>query len=212
VLNRIVLIGPPGTSKGTQAKIIASLTGFVHVCAGDILRDEIKSGSEKGKEIASIIDGGNLVPDEMISGMIRDKVEGKSGFLCDGFPRTIGQAEIMARMTPIDIVLNFTTSEDEIVRRILARRNCPNCGRIHSLRLNPLIFEICPDCGHDLDKREDDSDEKIIRHRISVYHKKSAVLIGYYKKIGILCDINGEQSVQKVTQDILQVLSNSPDA
>ena len=204
------MIGPPGTGKGTQTRILVKEFGFAHLSTGELLRAEIDSGSDLGKHIASIIDDGNLMPDEMVNDLMRPHilVNQKTGFVLDGYPRRIGQADAIEALLPIDIVLNFTVlNEDELVKKILTRRVCKNCGHIHSLASSFSGDKpLCPECENSLIKREDDSDAEKIRHRIKVYHSESEILIEYYIDRGLLYNIQSEGIVEDVHEKVMESL------
>ncbi|RLE35899.1 adenylate kinase, partial [Candidatus Acetothermia bacterium] len=171
---KIILLGPPGAGKGTQAKRIVAKTGLLHLSTGDILRDEVARGTELGKQAKAYMDRGDLVPDELIIGMIRGRIEDADGFILDGFPRTVAQAEALERITPVDVVIDIELERDEVIRRLSSRRVCRNCGRIYNLISNPPKLDgKCDACGGELYQRDDDRPE-VIENRYDVYTSSTA--------------------------------------
>ena len=195
----IVLLGPPGAGKGTLASRLVEEFGFVHISTGDILREEVAKGSELGRLAKGYMERGELVPDEVILGMVRERVgDSKDCFLFDGFPRTISQAEGLREIVPIHLVLYLKIPEEEVVRRLSARRVCRKCGANYNLITNPpKVPGVCDKCGGELYQRPDDREE-VIRKRFRVYLEQSAPLIDYYRKQGILREIDASRSPDEV--------------
>ena len=207
-LTRVVLLGPPGAGKGTQAKQIIGKLGLVHLSTGDILRDEVSRETELGKTARGFMDRGELVPDQLIIDMIRGRIEAaKSGFLLDGFPRTRAQAEALGEFATIDVVLNVTLPRGEVVRRLTGRRVCRGCGKIYNLTFNLAEGETtCVDCGGELYQRDDDKPE-VIENRYDVYEKSTAPLVDFYSKLGVLRTLDGAAGSECVFSEILDILT-----
>jgi len=203
----LVLLGPPGAGKGTLAARLVEEFGFKHLSTGDILREEVAQGSELGKLAKGYMERGELVPDEVILGMVRERVDGeKEGFLFDGFPRTIAQAEGLERILPVNLVIYLDLPEEEVVRRLSARRVCKKCGANYNLLTQPpKVPGVCDRCGGELYQRPDDREE-VIRNRFRVYLERSAPLIGYYERKGILVRVDASLSPEEVFARVAEVL------
>jgi adenylate kinase len=208
VVTRVALLGPPGAGKGTQAKRIAGQTGLIHLSSGDILRDEVARETDLGRTANSFMERGELVPDELIIDMIRGRIESADqGFLLDGFPRTVEQAEALGGITPLDVVINIELGREEVVRRLTARRVCQGCGRIYNLLYNPPEDEsLCGECGGALRQRDDDKRD-VIENRYDVYERLTAPLIDYYRDRGLLRDVDGTHSSDEVLSEIMGLLA-----
>jgi len=209
---RVILLGPPGCGKGTQAEIICKNFEIPHISTGDILRDNVKRGTEIGSRAKSFMDSGSLVPDEIIIGTIKDRFsedDCKNGFLLDGFPRTIAQAEALDKLLKkmkihLDYIINIDVPDENIINRISKRLSCSNCGDVYNLMFKkPKKEMVCDSCGFMLHQRDDDKEE-VIRNRLEVYRKQTAPLIQYYNKK--IMNVDGEQSINEVTKDILKIL------
>ncbi|HVX70028.1 MAG TPA: adenylate kinase [Mycobacteriales bacterium] len=205
---RLVLVGPPGAGKGTQAQFIAAHLAVPKISTGDIFRANVSQGTPLGKQAKEFMDAGDLVPDEITIGMVRDRLaepDATRGFLLDGFPRTVPQAgrldEILAEMdTKLDVVLELVVDADEVVRRLSGRRTCRNCGHIWHVDFDPPAEAgVCDNCGGELFQRDDDKPDTI-RHRLEVYEEQTAPLIGYYATRGILVGIDATGPVDDVTE------------
>jgi len=203
----LVLLGPPGAGKGTLAARLVEAFGFVHLSTGDILREEVAKGSELGRLAKGYMERGELVPDEVILGMVRERVDGETdGFLFDGFPRTIAQAEGLEEILPVHLVIYLELPEEEVVRRLSARRVCRNCGANYNLITQPpKVPGVCDRCGGELYQRPDDR-EDVIRNRFRVYLEQSAPLIGYYEGKGILRRVDASLSPDEVFHRVAEVL------
>jgi adenylate kinase len=195
---RIILLGPPGAGKGTQAVRIADAFGIPHISTGDILRANVREGTELGTEAKRYMDAGDLVPDEVIIGMVGDRLEeddAVEGFLFDGFPRTVPQAKaledlLVERDTPLDVVLRLSVPKDEVVRRLTGRRTCAECGRIFHLEYDPPEDpERCDACGGELQQRDDDR-EDVVLNRLEVYASQTEPLEHFYWERGLLRDVD----------------------
>jgi len=212
---RIVLVGPPGAGKGTQAHFIASHLAIPRISTGDIFRYNVANNTELGAQARAYMDRGDLVPDEVTVAMVRDRLgerDAQAGFLLDGFPRNVPQAETLKKMlaemdTRLTVVLELVVDEDEVVRRLSGRRTCRRCERVwHLLYDPPSTPGVCDDCGGELFQRDDDK-EDVIRHRLVVYNSQTAPLIAFYADEGILVGIDAAGPVEEVTtraRDALQ--------
>ncbi|MEM0214442.1 MAG: adenylate kinase [Archaeoglobaceae archaeon] len=211
---KIILLGAPGAGKGTQAKFLAEKYGIPQISTGDMLREAVEKSTELGKKAKEYMNQGKLVPDEIVVGIVKERLKQKDcerGFILDGFPRTIAQAEALDAMMvelgkKIDAVININVSEDEIVKRIVNRRICRKCGAIYHLIYDPPKKNgVCDKCGGELYQRDDDKEE-VVRERFKVYRKNTEPLIEYYKRKGILFDVDGTKDIEKVKAEILSIL------
>lgn len=210
MVKRIVLLGAPGGGKGTQAKKIVQFFGVDHISTGDMLRAARSQGTPLGKKAAEFMDKGLLVPDELVIGLVKERVENcLSGFVLDGFPRNRTQAEALEKAgIDVDTVININVDEDVIVRRITGRRSCPNCGAVYHIEFSPSKDKIhCDNCHVALITRDDDKEETV-RSRLKVYHENTAPLIQYYMNKGILQEVDGNADPDTVFERIKQVLSD----
>lgn len=210
----IILLGPPGGGKGTQAKRIVEKYGIPHIATGDILREAVAKGTELGKKAKEYMDRGELVPDEIVIGIVKERLKQpdcEKGFLLDGFPRTIKQAEALDEMLKelgksIDAVIYIDVPEEEVVKRIAYRRTCRNCGAVYNLIYSPPKEDNkCDKCGGELYQRDDDKEE-VVRQRFKVYMENTAPLIEYYEKRGILYKVDGTKSIDEVWKQIDEIL------
>ena len=213
---RIILVGPPGAGKGTQAEKIVAKYNVAHISTGDILRANVKAGTELGKKAKSFMDAGALVPDDVIVGMIRGRLaedDCKNGFILDGFPRTVPQAEaldsLLAEMgIKLDGVILLDVDDDTVVERLCGRRMCKKCGRIFHVSFKPSSKgDLCDECGGELYQRDDDKEE-VIRQRLAVYHSQTAPLVDYYGKAGLLLRVPGAEAGDKVLGHIEAMLGS----
>ena len=211
---KLVLLGPPGSGKGTQAKRLAEKYGLPHVSSGDILRVGLREEGYLDRETREIVRSGGLVPDRIAVEIVRKRLGEENcgkGFILDGFPRTLPQAEslngfLQESDIPIDRVLYLELSEEEVVKRLSGRRTCPRCGATFHLVFNPPRSPgICDRCGAQLSQREDDS-EVTVRERMKTYQKETYPLIEYYQSRGLLAKINANRSVEEVFEDLCKVL------
>jgi adenylate kinase len=201
----IVLLGSPGVGKGTYAVRILKIYNIPQISTGDMFREAIKNGTEVGLEAKSYMDKGELVPDEVTIKIVEERLKKddcKRGFMLDGFPRTIAQAEALSEISKIDKVLNFTADDEIIIERLSGRRVCSDCGRIfHVKNIPPKVEGICDVCDGKLIQREDDKPESI-KKRLDVYKKQTAPLIDYYKEKGLLAEIDANKPIEKVDEII----------
>ncbi|WP_030773837.1 adenylate kinase [Streptomyces sp. NRRL F-2664] len=212
---RIVLVGPPGAGKGTQAAFLAKNLSIPHISTGDLFRANISQGTELGKQAKAFMDAGDLVPDEVTIGMAKDRMEQPDavhGFLLDGFPRNVSQAEaldvmLQAAGMKLDAVLDLEVEEDEVVKRIAGRRICRNDSAhvFHVTYAPPRAEGVCDTCGGELYQRGDDS-EDTVRNRLEVYHTQTEPIIDYYKAQGLLVTIPALGEVSDVTKRAMDAL------
>lgn len=206
-LKRIVLLGPPGAGKGTQAKLLAERTALLHLSTGDLLREEVARASSLGTRAKGYMDRGDLVPDDLIIGMIRERIAQKSGFILDGFPRTVAQAEALTRITPLDVVINMGLTREDVIRRLSSRRVCRNCGRIYNLLFDPPAdARRCPACGGGQLFQRDDDQAKVIENRYDVYAEQTAPLVAFYGARGLLRDVDGSRPSAEILETILTLV------
>jgi len=201
----IVLLGSPGVGKGTYAKRISKIYDIPQISTGDIFREAIKNKTEIGLKAKKYLDSGELVPDDVTIGIVEERLKQddcKNGFMLDGFPRTIPQADALSGIIDIDKVLNFTASDDTIIDRLSGRRVCSECGTIfHVKNIPPKIEGVCDACGGKLIQRNDYKPESI-KKRLDVYKKQTEPLIAYYKEKDILADINADKPIEQVDEII----------
>lgn len=206
---RIVLLGPPGSGKGTQAVRIAGRYGVPHISTGDILRTNVARGTDLGKTAKTYMESGKLVPDELVIAMTHRRIQepdAKNGFVLDGFPRTIPQAEALALMTPIDAVVNLYLEPEELIKRSSGRRVCPKDQSVyHLLSKPPKKPGVCDLCGTALVVRPDDR-EDVVRTRIETYERETAPLIDYYRKKGLLRDVYASGVIDEITSRVQEAL------
>jgi adenylate kinase len=188
---RIVILGPPGSGKGTYSSRLSARLGIPHISTGDIFREEIKSGSELGRRISEYVSNGRLVPDDTVNKVMEKRLSEEDcgrGFILDGYPRTIQQAEFLDRLSKIDVVINLNVPDEVIVRRLSSRLICKKCGAIYNkITLPPKVDGVCDKCGGELYQREDDKPE-VVRERIKIYKKEVAPLLEHYRKAGVVFD------------------------
>jgi adenylate kinase len=211
---RLVIFGPPGAGKGTQAKLLSERLGVPHIATGDMLREAVKAGTRLGGLAKKYMDEGRLVPDEVVIGMVEERLrqpDCSKGFILDGFPRTIEQAEALDSELEklglkLDAVLNLEVGDEEVVKRIALRRTCRSCGAVYHLIFNPPSREgVCDRCGGELYQRDDDREE-VVRNRLKVYRQQTKPLLEFYRRRGLLRDVNGERSIEDVFKEILAAL------
>ncbi len=211
---RLVLVGPPGAGKGTQAQFIAAQFAIPKISTGDIFRANVSQGTELGVSAKKYMDAGDLVPDEVTNAMVRERLkedDAVDGFLLDGFPRNVPQAETLQEMLKdlaldLDVVLELVVDDEEVIRRLSGRRTCRSCGHIWHVDFDPPIREgICDHCGGELFQRDDDKPDTV-QHRLDVYVEQTAPLISYYAEQGILLGIDATGPVDDVTERAIAAL------
>lgn len=214
---RLVLLGPPGAGKGTQAANIVEAFQIPHISTGDIFRKNLKENTPLGLKAKEYMDKGLLVPDELVVDLVQDRLaqeDCKAGFMLDGFPRTVVQAEALDRVLAdmdmdLSAVLNIEVDQDLLLKRITGRRICRSCGATYHVEFNPPAKEgICDLCGGELYQRDDDVEETVAK-RLEVYNEQTQPLIDFYNKTGVLIDINGQQDIDKVFEDIKKALEGA---
>ena len=211
---QLVLLGPPGSGKGTYASRLNIRLGLPHISTGDIVRDEIKAGTELGKQIRRYSDRGELVPDEIIIEMLQarlDRPDCANGFILDGFPRTIAQADALGKIAEIDLVINLNVPDEIIIQRLSNRLVCRRCGAIfNALTLKPKKDLVCDECGGELYTRDDDRPE-VIKERLNVYRRETAPLIEHYRNKELLRDVycdDLETPPGVIVERIISIVSN----
>ena len=210
-MDSIVLFGPPGAGKGTQAQRITESTGLPQVSTGDMLRAAVGSGTAVGLEAKRYMDAGKIVPDNVIIQLIIERLkkdDAKGGVMFDGFPRTIPQAEALSQIAYVSHVISINVPDAKIVERICGRFTCKTCGFVYHEVFNPpLVIGSCDHCNEtDSKKRADDNEDTVIS-RLEAYHNQTSPLAEWYKSKGILCEIDGDRNIEEITQDILEALN-----
>ncbi len=205
----LVFLGPPGAGKGTIASQAKKHYDIPHISTGDLFRNHIKNETELGKQVKAILSGGDLVPDSITIAMVKERLaedDAKKGFILDGFPRTIAQAEALKEMTVLDAVVNFELGREEVIKRLSGRRMCKSTGKIYHLIYDPPKKEgVDDETGESLIQRDDDKPEAIA-HRLDVYLAQTEPLIAYYKNAGLLVDIDASPSPNAVMAQMVSVL------
>lgn len=213
-MKNIILMGPPGAGKGTNAKRIASHYGIPHISTGDMFREAIKNKTPLGELANKYISQGLLVPDDVTIGLVKERIsldDCKNGFLLDGFPRSLPQAEALTSIgeeisRPINYVINIVVPESILVDRISGRRVCKTCGAPYHIRnMKPKVEGICDLCGGELVQRKDDNEETL-KARLHEYHKMTEPLIAYYKNLGVVYDVDGTKDLDELSKDIAKIL------
>jgi adenylate kinase len=205
---RLVLVGPPGAGKGTQAQFLAAHYSIPHISTGDIFRSNLKAGTPLGLQAKGFMDRGELVPDSVTNEMVRDRLthdDVANGFLLDGFPRNVLQAEVLRailaeKATPLTAVLELSIDNAEIIARLSSRRTCKECG------LPTVDTDKCPTCGGDVYQREDDKEEVIAR-RLEVYEEQTAPIVSFYRSEGLLITVSATGAVEEITERAISALS-----
>ncbi len=210
----LIFLGPPGAGKGTQAKMLVERYGIPQVSTGDILRAAVAEGTDLGKKAKEYMEAGKLVPDEVVIGIIEERLKQsdcEKGFILDGFPRTVPQAEALDKVLEkmgrkIDHVLTLDVPEEELIRRLTGRRTCKKCGAMYHIIFNPPKVEgVCDKCGGELYQRPDDNEETV-RSRLSVYEQQTSPLIDFYEKKGLVRKIDGRGEIKEIFDQIVKIL------
>jgi adenylate kinase len=211
---KIIMLGAPGAGKGTQAGKIAKQYDIPHISTGDIFRANISKGTELGKKAKKYMDQGQLVPDELTCDLVVDRIsdpDASNGYVLDGFPRTIPQAEALTnalskRNEKIDYAVSVEVADDDIVKRMSGRRVCSDCGATYHIEYQPPQKEdVCDKCGKNLIVRDDDKPETV-KNRLQVYHEQTSPLIDYYRRQGVLYKVDGTKGIESVFHDIMRIL------
>ncbi len=208
----LILLGPPGTGKGTQAERLSKKLNIPHISTGEMFRQLAAECNPLGVKAKDDYWGkGNLVPDDITIKLVEERLakdDCKNGYILDGFPRTIPQAKALDKITSIDSVLDIESSGEVIIKRLTSRRQCVKCKKIYGIDVPPRHEGICDECGGKLEQRDDDKEE-VIRERLEVYKKQTLPLTDYYHRQGKLIKINGEQPIQKILEDILKAVGKN---
>ena len=211
---QLLLMGPPGAGKGTQAVKLVEKFKIPHIATGDMFRAAVKEGTELGKKAEACMKAGTLVPDEVTIGIVRERLakdDCKKGFILDGFPRTVEQAKALEKiLTDLNLklakVLNIHVPAEDLIERAVGRRICRNCGATYHVKFNaPKIENVCDKCGGQIYQRADDNEETMTK-RLSVYEESTRPLIDYYKNAGLYVEVDGRQPIEKVTEELENVL------
>lgn len=214
---KVIFLGPPGSGKGTQAKMVAERLGIPQISTGDMLRSAVREGTPMGLKAKAMMDAGALVADEVVVGIVQERLlkeDCKTGFILDGFPRTVPQADALQQCLlelgkELDKVISLEVDNDAVVERITGRRTCRDCGKMFHVRFDPPSQEgVCDTCGGELYLRDDDQEETI-RKRLEVYEQQTAPLIAYYQKAGLVQAIDGMQGIDEVQDQILGVMGHN---
>ena len=211
---QLLIMGAPGAGKGTQAAKLVAKYNIPQISTGDMFRAAIKDGTELGKRAKSFMDNGQLVPDEVTIGIVRERLakdDCANGFILDGFPRTLEQADALKKILDelgkkLTRVLNIHVPSEDLIERAIGRRICKNCGATYHVKFNPpKVADVCDSCGNELFQRADDNADTM-KNRLSVYEKSTRPLIDYYKAAGIYAEVDGTQPIDKVTADLFAIL------
>ena len=210
LMESIVLFGPPGAGKGTQAQRITDSTGLPQVSTGDMLRAAVSAGTKTGIEAKTYMDAGKLVPDDVIIALIEDRIKEEdaiNGVMFDGFPRTVPQAEALASITKVSHVVAIEVPDEKIVERICGRFTCANCGSVFHDSFNPTSVDgVCDSCGSTEFKRRADDNADTVMSRLNAYHEQTSPLADWYESKGIFHVIDGDRDIDVITLDILNAL------
>ncbi len=211
---KLVLLGAPGAGKGTQAKKLTEKYTIPQISTGDILRKAVADGTPLGKEAKSYMDKGELVPDSVVIGLVKERIvrdDCKNGYILDGFPRNTSQAEVLDKVladmkAPLDTALSVDVEKNDLMKRLTGRRTCRGCQQMYNVHFSPPKKEgVCDKCGGELYQRDDDKEETI-KNRLDVYEKSTAPLIDYYSKKGILKSVNGVGSIDEIFNNVFSIL------
>lgn len=199
----IVLLGPPGSGKGTQGEMLSEKLGYTRLSTGDMLREAVRNGTELGLKAKGYMDSGALVPNDLIIGLMKEKIaSAKGGVILDGFPRTVEQADALAQQVEVDLALDLDVPDEELVKRLTMRRSCPDCNAVYHLVSNPPRAEgVCDKCGAALYQRDDDREETV-KNRLQVYRDNTMPLIDYYDRKGVLTVIQGVGDIDSIFEQV----------
>jgi len=204
---KIVLLGPPGSGKGTQAEMLEDELGLIRLSTGDLLREAVRNQTELGLKAKTFMDSGGLVPNELVIGLMKERIDQlEGGFILDGFPRTVQQADVLDGIVDLDAAINLDVDDEELVSRLTKRRSCPQCNAVYHLMYKPPKKEnVCDKCSSNLYQRTDDT-EDTVRQRLKVYRENTFPLIEYYDKKGKLVTIMGVGDIKEIFQKIKDAL------
>lgn len=204
---KIVLLGPPGSGKGTQTERLCSELELTKISTGDLLREAVRNNTPLGAKAKSFMDAGKLVPNDLVVDLVKEKMKSlKGGVILDGFPRSLEQAQLLDRFAKIDLVIDLVVNEEKLIKRLTMRRTCKDCSGVYHLEYNPPKDEDkCDKCGGPLFQRSDDT-ERTVRERLKVYKESTLPLTKFYKEKGILKQVDGEGDISEVYQRILKVI------
>jgi adenylate kinase len=207
--SKIVLLGPPGSGKGTQGEKLSEEFGYVRLSTGDMLREAVRNGTELGKLAKGYMDSGALVPNDLIINLMKEKIDSLkpgTGVIFDGFPRTVQQADALGEQIKIDLALNLDVEDEELINRLTKRRSCPQCNSVYHLIYNaPKKDGSCDKCGSDLYQRDDDK-EQTVRNRLKVYRENTMPLIDYYQNEGTLVTIQGIGDISEIFNKVKKAI------
>ena len=207
---RLIILGAPGAGKGTQAILIAHRYKLAHIATGDLLREAARAGTELGKQAQVFMTDGKLIPDDIVIELTLKRLESKdckSGFILDGFPRTLKQAETFHSQQTVDLVINITIDQNVLIKRITGRRSCPNCGAVFHTETHPPLTEgECDECGSQLIQRKDDK-EDVLEERIEVYHELTEPLIDFYRNRDMIIDGEGKGNIEDIQARMIEGIS-----
>jgi len=206
---KIVLLGPPGSGKGTQTERLCHEHGFTKISTGDLLREAVRNGTALGIKAKGYMDAGKLVPNELVMDLIKEKLKSvKGGVILDGFPRNLEQARALDNITKVDMAIDLVVDEEKLVRRLTLRRTCKDCSAVYHLEFNPTkTKDKCDKCDGELFQRSDDT-EKTVRERLKVYKESTLPLTRYYEDMGILKRVDGEGGIDSVYAKIVKVIKS----
>lgn len=210
---KLILIGCPGAGKGTQAKKLSKHFDIAHISTGDLLREQIELKTELGKKVTDIMNAGQLVPDEIVTEILSQRIKRddcKKGYILDGYPRNLSQAEGLADIIgEVDKVVLIDVDDDVIIERMSGRRGCPKCGQMYHIKYNPpKASGVCDECGGELIQRKDDT-EDTVKNRLKVYHETTSPIVDYYDKKGLLLKVSGVGDIDEITSYLIKTLEEA---